>query len=83
MKAEPDKRGLKKSGNKPTLLQQLRDAIVSEQQSLRVIETEPVLNVHPVNGQSSSQGTPNVEDIYSFIETKVRDVCRLVIENLS
>ena len=70
LKAELDKRGLKKSGNKSTLVHRLRDAIVSEQQNSQ--ETDSTSIASPIN----------VEDIYSFIEIKVKDVCRLEIERL-
>ena len=40
LKAELDKRGLKKSGNKCTLVQRLRDAIVSEKLGSQTIETD-------------------------------------------
>ena len=84
LKAELDKRGLKKSGNKSTLdlVHRLRDAIVSEQQSSQAIETDSMFIASPVNGQTFIQGTPHVEDIYSFIEIKGKDVCRLEIEKL-
>ncbi|XP_067041134.1 leucine zipper protein 1-like [Acropora muricata] len=82
LKAELDKRGLKKSGNKSTLVHRLRDAIVSEQQSSQAVESDSTFIASPVNGQTFIQGTPNMEDIYSFIEIKVKDVCRLEIEKL-
>ena len=82
LKAQLDKRGLKKSGNKSTLVHRLRDAIVSEQQSSQAVETDSTFIGSPVNGQTFIQGTPNMEDIYSFIEIKVKDVCRLEIEKL-
>ena len=84
LKAELDKRGLKKSGNKSTLdlVHRLRDAIVSEQQSSQAIETDSMFIASPINGQTFIQGTPHEEDIYSFIEIKVKDVCRLEIEKL-
>ena len=40
LKAELDKRGYKKSGNKCTLVQRLRDAIVSEKLGSQTIETD-------------------------------------------
>jgi len=84
LKAELDKRGLKKSGNKSTLIHRLRDAIVSEQQSSQPVETDSTfIQASAVNGQTFIQGTPNMEDIYSFTEIKVKDVCRLEIESLS
>ena len=72
LKAELDKRGLKKSGNKCTLVQRLFDAIVSETDTtFSQIES-------PANGEDN----PRVDDIYSFIEIKVKEVCRLEIEKL-
>ena len=80
LKAELDKRGLKKSGNKCTLVQRLRDAIVSEKLGLQTIETDTTFSQieSPANGQDN----PRVDDIYSFIEIKVKEVCRLEIEKL-
>ena len=72
LKAELDKRGLKKSGNKSTLVHRLRDVIVSEQQNSQAIETDSTFIASPIS----------VEDIYSYIEIKVKDVCRLEIERL-
>ena len=80
LKAELDKRGLKKSGNKCTLVQRLRDAIVSEKLGSQTIETDTTFSQieSPANGQDN----PRVDDIYSFIEIKVKEVCRLEIEKL-
>ena len=80
LKAELDKRGLKKSGNKCTLVQRLRDAIVSEKLGLQTIETDTTFSQieSPANGQDN----PRVDDIYSFIEITVKEVCRLEIEKL-
>ena len=80
LKAELDKRGLEKSGNKCTLVQRLRDAIVSEKLGLQTIETDTTFSQieSPANGQDN----PRVDDIYSFIEIKVKEVCRLEIEKL-
>ena len=80
LKAELDKRGLKKSGNKCTLVQRLRDAIVSEKLGLQTIETDTTFSQieSPANGQDN----PRVDDIYSFIEIKVKEVCRLEIKKL-
>ena len=55
LKAELDKRGLKKSGNKCTLVQRLRDAIVSEKLGLQTIETDTTFSQieSPANGQDN------------------------------
>ena len=84
LKAELDKRGLKKSGNKGTLVQRLRDAIVSEKLGSQIIETDTTYSQieSPANGQAFIQDTPRIDDIYSFIEIKVKEVCRLEVEKL-
>jgi len=71
---------LKKSGNKCTLVQRLRDASVSEKLGSQTIETDTTFSQieSPANGQDN----PRVDDIYSFIEIKVKEVCRLEIEKL-
>ena len=53
LKAELDKRGLKKSGNKSTLVHRLRDAIVSEQQNSQAIETDSTFIASPINVEDS------------------------------
>ena len=80
LKAELDKRGLTISGNKCTLVQRLRDAIASEKLGSQTIETETTFSQieSPANGQDN----PRVNDIYSFIEIKVKEVCHLEIEKL-
>ena len=67
--------------NKCTLVQRIRDAIVSEKLGSQTIETDTTFSQieSPANGQDN----PRVDDIYSFIEIKVKEVCRLEIENLS
>ena len=84
LKAELDKRGLKKSGNKSTLVQRLRDAIESEKQGSQSIETDTTYSQieSPAKGQAFIQDFLKVDDIYSFIEIKVKEVCRLEIEKL-
>ena len=84
LKAELDKRGLKKSSNKGALVQRLRDAIVSEKLGSQIIETDTTYSQieSPANGQAFIQDTPRVDDIYSFIEIKVKEVCRLEVEKL-
>ena len=49
LKAELDKLGLKKSGNKSTLVHRLPDAIVSEQQISQPIETDSTFIASPIN----------------------------------
>ena len=84
LKAELDKRGLKKSGNKGTLVQRLRNVIVSEKLGSQIIETDTTYSQieSPANGQAFIQDTPRMDDIYSFIEIKVKEVCRLEVEKL-
>ena len=66
--------------NKCTLVQRIRDAIVSEKLGSQTIETDTTFSQieSPANGQDN----PRVDDIYSFIEIKVKEVCRLEIEKL-
>ena len=66
--------------NKCTLVQRLRDAIVSKKLGSQTIETDTTFSQieSPANGQDN----PRVDDIYSFIEIKVKEVCRLEIEKL-
>ena len=66
--------------NKCTLTQRIRDAIVSEKLGSQTIETDTTFSQieSPANGQDN----PRVDDIYSFIEIKVKEVCRLEIEKL-
>ena len=84
LKTKLDKRGLKKSGNKCTLVQRLRDATETEQLGSQAIESDSTYSQieSPANGQTFIQDTPNVDDIYSFIEIKVKRVCRFEIEKL-
>ena len=84
LKAELDKWGLKKSGNKGTLVQRLSDAIISEKLGSQAIETDITYSQieSPAKGQTFIQDTPKVDDTYSFIEIKVKEVCRLEIEKL-
>ena len=61
-------------------MQRIRDAIVSEKLGSQTIETDTTFSQieSPANGQDN----PRVDDIYSFIEIKVKEVCRLEIEKL-
>ena len=65
LKAELDKQLLKKSGNKCTLEQRLRDAIVSEKLGSQIIETDATYSQieSPANDQAFIQYTPRVDDI--------------------
>ena len=84
LKAELDKRGLKKSSNKCTLVQRLHDVIVSGKLGLQTIETDTTNSQieRPAKGQAFIQDTLRVDDIYSFIEIKVKEVCCLAVEKL-
>ena len=61
-------------------MQRIPDAIVSEKLGSQTIETDTTFSQieSPANGQDN----PRVDDIYSFIEIKVKEVCRLEIEKL-
>ena len=65
LKAELDKQLLKKSGNKCTLEQRLRDAIVSEKLGSQIIETDATYSQieRAANDQAFIQDTPRVDDI--------------------
>ena len=82
LNAELDKRGLKKSGNKCTLVQRLPDAIVTRKLGSQTTETDTTYSQieSPVKGQAFIQDTLRVDDIYSFIEIKVKEVCRLEVQ---
>ena len=79
LKAKLDKRGLKKSGNKCTLVQRRREAIVNRFSGSQAIKTN---SNHKSKALSMARHTPNVDDIYSFIEIRVKEVYRLEIEKL-
>ena len=80
LKAELDKRELNESGNKCTLVQRLSDAIVSEKLGSQTIETDTTF--YQIESPANGQDNPRVDDIYSFIEIKVKEVSRLEIEKL-
>ena len=65
-------------------MQRLHDAIVSEKLGSQIIETDTTYSQieSPAKGQEFIQDTPRVDDIYSFIEIKVKEVCRLEVEKL-
>ena len=80
LKAELDKRGLKKSGNKCTLVERLRAAMISEHisQTFENDHKHSQVKEKPIKTNSHIQD----QEIYSFIETKVREVCLHEIEKL-
>ena len=80
LKAELDKRGLKKSGNKGTLVERLRAAMISEHisQTFENDHKHSQVKEKPIKTNSHIQE----QEIYSFIETKVREVCLHEIEKL-
>ena len=82
IKVKLERTGLKKTGNKCTLVERLRAAIISERVS-QGVESEsdsqkPQLKENTVKAQSFIQD----QEIYLFIEAKVREVCCKEIENL-
>ena len=82
IKVELKRRGLKKTGNKCTLVERLRAALISEHVS-QGVETEsdsqkPHLKEKTVKAQSFIKD----QEIYLFIEAKVREVCCKEIKNL-
>ena len=78
LKAEVDK--LKKSGNKCTLVERLRAAMISEHisQTFENDHKHSQVKEKPIKTNSHIQD----QEIYSFIETKVREVCLHEIEKL-
>ncbi|KAM7428713.1 hypothetical protein ABFA07_020349 [Porites harrisoni] len=80
LKAELDKRGLKKSGNKCTLVERLRAAMISEHisQTFENDHKHSQVKEKPIKTNSHIQD----QEIYSFIETKLREVCLHEIEKL-
>ena len=80
LKAELEKRGLKKSGNKCTLVERLRAAMISEHisQTFENDHKDSQVKEKPIKANSHIQE----QEIYSFIETKVREVCLHEIEKL-
>ncbi|XP_068690665.1 ELKS/Rab6-interacting/CAST family member 1-like [Montipora foliosa] len=80
LKAELDKRRLKKSGNKCTLVECLRAAMISEHisQTFEDDHKHSQLKEKPIMTNSHIHD----QELYSFIETKVREVCLHEIEKL-
>ena len=84
LKAELNKRGLKQSGNKSALIDRLRAAIQCNVQGDEPIERRSA-NAGLEEREMGGTGFINkltIEDLASFIEVKVKDVCRFEIDNL-
>ena len=85
LKAELNKRGLKRSGNKSVLIDRLRAAIQSQDHDEEPFERSGS-NVDRDERETALSCANNteltIEDLSSFIETKVKEACRLEIENL-
>ena len=83
MKAELDKRGLRKSGNKSTLFERLRAAIIREGISHSIDNDRLIPETErPSKDQSPMRRGLADNDLHLFIEAKVKEVCRCEIENL-
>ena len=65
-------------------MQRLSDAIISEKLGSQAIETGTTYSQIeiPAKGQTFIQDIPKVDDIHSFIDIKVKEVCRLEMEKL-
>ena len=85
LKAELIKRGLKRSGNKSVLIDRLRVAIQSHDQGEEPIErsSSNADMDERLTARSCSNNKLIFEDLYSFIEAKVKEVCRFEIANLN
>ena len=84
LKAELNKRGLKRSGNKSALIDRLRAAIQSNVQGDEPIErrsSNAGLEKRKMGGTGSNNKL-TIEDLPSFIEFKVKEVGRSEIDNL-
>ena len=84
LKAELNKRGLKRSGNKSVLIDQLRAAIQSQDHDEEPFErsSSNVDRDEHDTALSCANNKLTIEDLSSFIETKVKEVCCFEIENL-
>ena len=85
LKTELDKRGLKKSGGKCTLVVRLRAAIMTERFPLRSeIDSAPAQTERPANtrGKSFISRSSITSVINSFIEAKGKEICCREIETL-
>ena len=84
LKAELNKCGLKRSGNKSVLIDRLRAAIQSQEHGEEPIErssSNAGMDKHEA-AWTFSNNKLTIEDLSSFIEGKVKEVCRFEIENL-
>ena len=86
LKAELNKRGLKRSGNKSVLIDRLRAAIQAQDQDRGEEPIERSSSNAEMDKRETAWSCSNskliIEDLSSFIEAKVKEVCRLEIENL-
>ena len=84
LKAELKKRGLKQSGNKSVLTDRLLAAIQSQdhgEESTETSRSDAVMDEHETACPCSNDKL-TIDDLSSFIEAKVKEVCRFEIENL-
>ena len=84
LKAELNKLGLKRSGNKSLLIDRVRAAIQSQDHDEEQFErsSSNVDRDERETALSCANNKLTIEDLSSFIETKVKEVCRFEIENL-
>ena len=84
LKAELNKRGLKQTGNKSVLTDRLLAAIQSQdhgEESTETSSSDTVMDEHETACPCSNDKL-TIDDLSSFIEAKVNEVCRFEIENL-
>ena len=84
LKAEINKRGLKRSGNKSVLIDRLRAAIQSQEHGEEPIERSSS-NAGMDEREAAwtfSNNKLTIEDLSFFIEGKIKEVCSFEIENL-
>ena len=84
LKAELNKRGRKRSGNKSLLIDRVRPGIQSQDHDEEPFEksSSNVDRDERETALSCANNKLTIEDLSSFIETKVKEVCRFEIENL-
>ena len=84
LKAELNKRGRKRSGNKSLLIDRVRPSIQSQDHDEEPFEksSSNVDRDERETALSCANNKLTIEDLSSFIETKVKEVCRFEIENL-
>ena len=81
LKAELKKRGLKQSGNKSVLTDRLLAAIQSQdhgEESTETSRSDAVMDEHETACPCSNDKL-TIDDLSSFIEAKVKEVCRFEI----